>query len=120
MKKETRYLVATELRVVRAAGKAPALEGYAAVFNSESHDLGGFVEQVKPGAFARAITAKADVRALINHDPSLILARTKSGTLVLTEDDRGLRMRAELGNQQYAKDLYESVERGDIDQMSFS
>jgi HK97 family phage prohead protease len=120
MKKETRYLVATELRVVRAEGKSPALEGYAAVFNSESHDLGGFVEQVKSGAFARAIKAKADVRALINHDPSLILGRTKSGTLVISEDDRGLRFHADLGGQDYATNLYESVERGDIDQCSFS
>ncbi len=120
MKKETRVIAITELHVVREDGKAPALEGYAAVFNSESHDLGGFIEQVKPGAFARALNKKMDVRALINHDPSLLLARTKSGTLVLSEDARGLKMRAELGNQQYAKDLYESVSRGDIDQMSFS
>lgn len=119
MMHETRY-IATEVRVVREAGKAPAIEGYAAVFNSPSHDLGGFIERVKPGAFARGIKAKADVRALINHDPNKILGRTKSNTLQLQEDARGLKFRVTLADVSYARDLYASVQRGDLDQCSFS
>ncbi len=93
------------------------LEGYAAVFNSET-DLGHFREVIKPGAFDDVMTN--DVRALINHDPNLILGRTENGTLELTTDERGLKYRVKLGNQQYAKDFYESVKRGDISQSSFA
>jgi len=60
------------------------------------------------------------VRALINHDPNLILGRTENGTLELSTDERGLKYRVKLGNQQYAKDFYESVKRGDISQSSFA
>ena len=93
------------------------LEGYAAVFNSET-DLGHFREVIKPGAFDDVMTD--DVRALINHDPNLILGRTENGTLELSTDERGLKYRVKLGNQQYAKDFYESVKRGDISQSSFA
>ena len=93
------------------------LEGYAAVFNSET-DLGHFREVIKPGAFDDVMTN--DVRALINHDPNLILGRTENGTLELSTDERGLKYRVKLGNQQYAKDFYESVKRGDISQSSFA
>ena len=93
------------------------LEGYAAVFNSET-DLGHFREVIKPGAFDDVMNN--DVRALINHDPNLILGRTENGTLELSTDERGLKYRVKLGNQQYAKDFYESVKRGDISQSSFA
>jgi hypothetical protein len=93
------------------------LEGYAAVFNSET-DLGHFREVIKPGAFDDVMSN--DVRALINHDPNLILGRTENGTLELSTDERGLKYRVKLGNQQYAKDFYESVKRGDISQSSFA
>ena len=93
------------------------LEGYAAVFNSET-DLGHFREVIKPGAFDDVMTD--DVRALINHDPNLILGRTENGTLELSTDERGLKYRVKLGDQQYAKDFYESVKRGDISQSSFA
>jgi len=93
------------------------LEGYAAVFNSET-DLGHFREVIKPGAFDDVMTN--DVRALINHDPNLILGRTENGTLELSTDERGLKYRVKLGAQQYAKDFYESVKRGDISQSSFA
>ena len=93
------------------------LEGYAAVFNIET-DLRHFREVIKPGAFDDVMTD--DVRALINHDPNLILGRTENGTLMLSTDERGLKYRVKLGNQQYAKDFYESVKRGDISQSSFA
>jgi uncharacterized protein len=95
------------------------LEGYAAVFNQRSVPLGSFSEEIKPGAFARCLSEKQDVRALINHDPSQVIGRTKSGTLTLKEDERGLHFRCEMPDTQYARDLYESIRRGDIDGASF-
>jgi HK97 family phage prohead protease/HK97 family phage major capsid protein len=105
------------IEVREADGEEMILEGYAAVFNSET-DLGHFREVIKPGAFDDVMTN--DVRALINHDPNLVLGRTTNGTLELSQDERGLKYRVKLGAQQYAKDFYESVKRGDISQSSFA
>jgi uncharacterized protein len=105
------------IEVRDAEGEEMILEGYAAVFNSET-DLGHFREVIKPGAFDDVLDN--DVRALINHDPNLVLGRTKNGTLELSQDERGLKYRVKLGAQQYAKDFYESVKRGDISQSSFA
>lgn len=105
---------------IRAEGdKAIEFSGHAALFNSLSGDLGGFVEQISPGAFKRTLRNKADVRFLINHNADLVLARSKSRTLELAEDDEGLAVRAVLPDTSYARDLVVSMERGDIDQMSF-
>lgn len=105
------------IEVRESEGEEMILEGYAAVFNSET-DLGQFREVIKPGAFDDVMTN--DVRALINHDPNLVLGRTTNGTLELSQDERGLKYRVKLGAQQYAKDFYESVKRGDISQSSFA
>jgi HK97 family phage prohead protease len=110
----------TEVRAspVEDGSGALRFEGYAALFNSWSQDLGGFREQIAPGAFTKALTAD-DVRALLNHDKNYVLGRNRSGTLVLTEDERGLRFEVTAPNTQWARDLAESVKRGDIDQCSF-
>lgn len=105
------------IEVREADGDEMMLEGYAAVYNSET-DLGHFREVIKPGAFDDVLNN--DVRALINHDPNLILGRTTNGTLELSVDERGLKYKVKLGDQQYAKDFYESVKRGDISQSSFA
>jgi HK97 family phage prohead protease/HK97 family phage major capsid protein len=105
------------IEVRESDGDEMTLEGYAAVYNSET-DLGHFREVIKPGAFDDVLDN--DVRALINHDPNLILGRTTNGTLELSVDERGLKYRVKLGDQQYAKDFYESVKRGDISQSSFA
>lgn len=107
---------------IRSAALAPAavgrtVRGYAAVFNSLSESLGGFREVIRPGAFAGVLNQ--DVRALVNHDDNLILARSKSGTLRLREDGRGLAVEFELGDQSYAEDLRISMQRGDVTGMSF-
>jgi HK97 family phage prohead protease len=97
--------------------------GHAAVFN-ERTSIGnplswGFYEQVAPGTFTKTIQ-EADVRFLIDHDPSLLLARTKSGTLRrLTEDKSGLSVDADLAPTSYGRDLAILLERGDVSQMSF-
>lgn len=94
------------------------VEGYAALYDTLSLDLGGFRERILRGAFSRALNA--DVRALINHDDSLVLGRTVSGTLALADDERGLRVRILLPDTTYARDLVALMQRGDINQMSFA
>ena len=93
--------------------------GHAAVFNQWSEDLGGFREQIAPGAFAEAINAD-DVRALFNHDTNQVLGRNRSKTLTLLEDSRGLMSEIILPDTQLARDLEALMKRGDINQMSFA
>ena len=112
---ERRYFNAAELRV---DADTNGIAGYAAVFRSWSEDLGFFKEEIAPGAFTRTIK-NADVRALINHDPNLIIGRTKNGTLRLAEDDKGLSYEVDLPETSYAADLRESIKRKDITQNSF-
>jgi HK97 family phage prohead protease len=97
--------------------------GYAAKFNSESQNLGDanyqFYEVIEPGAFDDVMND--DVRALFNHEPDNILARSKDGkgTLRLSVDEIGLRYEFEAPDTQAGRDLMVSLERGDIDQSSF-
>lgn len=114
MKREARIVSNGELRTT-SEGR---ITGYAAVFNSLSDDLGGFAERIMPGAFKRTIKT-ADVRALINHDPNLVLGRTTSGTLTLEEDSKGLKFTCELPDTNYANDLRKVISRGDVSQCSF-
>jgi HK97 family phage prohead protease len=113
-----RRFVTSEFEVRQLSTGGVQIEGHAAVFNRFSQDLGGFVEQVAPGAFAKTIQ-EADVRALYNHDPSMVLGRNKSGTLDLSEDNIGLHYRVKLPDTTYARDLAISMERGDVSQSSF-
>jgi HK97 family phage prohead protease len=93
------------------------LTGYAAVYGVESSDLGGFTERIAAGAFAGVMDA--DVRALLNHDPSQVLGRTKSGTLRLTDEQRGLRFECDLPDSPLGQNVREAVRRGDVDGASF-
>lgn len=105
---------------VRTTGDAPKLVGHAAVFNRDSELIfGSFIERIAPGAFAESIAKPDDIRALINHDPNLILGRNVSKTLALREDDEGLQVEIDPPKTSYAQDLLESTRRGDISQMSF-
>ena len=118
---ETRSF-ACELRISNGS-KAPRIEGYAAVFDVLSEDLGGFRELIKPGAFTKTIR-ESDVRALFNPDVNLILGRSKPGgnkpaTLTLEEDSHGLSIGIDPPDTQTGRDLLESIRRGDVDQMSF-
>jgi len=108
----------TELRIEKRKDESPVIIGHGAVFNSLSENLGGFREKIEPGAFDEVI--ENDVRALINHDSNLILARTKSGTLKLSTDSKGLGFEIDPPDTTYARDLLISLGRGDISQSSFS
>jgi HK97 family phage prohead protease len=109
------------IRELRAAGddQKPVIDGYAAVFDEFSEDLGGFIERIAPGAFTETLKS-ADVRALWNHNSDYPLGRTKSGTLKLGEDKRGLAFEVQVPDTQYGRDLVVSMKRGDVDQMSFA
>ncbi|MBD9542940.1 HK97 family phage prohead protease [Ensifer sp. ENS04] len=101
----------------RAADEKRTLVGYAAVFNSPT-DIGGWwTERIAPGAFAAAISG--DVRALVDHDMGRVIGRTKSGTLRLAEDAKGLAVEIDIPNTTDGNDLWELVERGDVSGMSF-
>jgi HK97 family phage prohead protease len=114
----------TEIRAglpveIRAADDGVTVEGYAAVFD-ELADIGGsFLERIAPGAFKNAI-GRDDVVFLVNHD-GLPLARTRSGTLTLIEDDRGLHMTTRLDPlDPDVGQIVPKMKRGDLDKMSFA
>ena len=117
--REERNIGAAELRVKRVEGEPTKIEGYAAIFNSLSDDLGFFREKISRGAFTNALKT-SDARALFNHDPNFILGRQSAGTLELKEDKKGLWMSATPPDTQQARDLMVSIERGDITQQSFA
>lgn len=102
----------------REAGDDLYIEGYFAVFNSDYEIAPGMTESIAPGAFTDELTG--DVRALVNHDDTLVLGRTIAGTTVLTEDDHGLYGSILINrNDQDALNAYARVDRGDVSQCSF-
>lgn len=102
---------------VRADGDKRTLTGYAVVWNSDTTIGDYFVERIAPGAFTSAI--RGDVLALVNHDSGRVIGRTKSNTLRLQEDERGLKVEIDVPNTTDGNDLWELVDRGDISGMSF-
>lgn len=102
----------------REDGGSLSIEGYFAVFNSNYEMAPGMSESIAPGAFSNTISG--DIRALINHDTTLVLGRTKANTLRLNEDSHGLFGHIDINpNDGDAMNLYERVKRGDVDQCSF-
>lgn len=94
--------------------------GYAARFNELSELLGGwFKERILPGAFD-GVLERSDVRALFNHDPNIVLGRSKSGTLTLTVDEQGLFYEIDPPATRTAEEIIVSIDRGDIDGSSFA
>ena len=114
--RQTRSIV-SDLKT-RAEEDEMIIEGYFAVYNTETELWPGAFEEIAPGAFDN--TLSNDIRALINHDTSLVLGRNKAGTLELKTDSRGLWGRIKINpNDTDAVNLYERVKRGDVDQCSF-
>ena len=93
------------------------IEGYFALYESETQLFDGIFEIITKGAFDN--TLQNDIRALWNHDTMYVLGRNKSGTLDLKLDDKGLFATVRMPKTQYAQDLYELVQRGDVNQCSF-
>lgn len=109
---------ALHLELRTAQGNPRRLEGYAATFGVETR-IGDFVETIRAGAFAASIASGRDVIALADHDATRVLGRTKSGTLRLAEDTRGLQFSLDLPDTTAARDLLALAERGDIGGASF-
>ena len=102
----------------REDGEELTIEGYFAVFNSNYDIAPGMSESVAPGAFSE--TLAGDVRALVNHDTTLVLGRTTAHTLKLREDAHGLWGKIAINPKDGdAMNLYERVKRGDVSQCSF-
>lgn len=102
----------------REENGSPVIEGYFAVFNSNYHIFDGATESIAPGAFSD--TLSGDIRALINHNTTLVLGRTSAHTLELREDSHGLWGKILINpNDSDAMNLYERVKRGDVSQCSF-
>ena len=105
-------------RTLRPADGKLYIEGYFAVFDSPYPLWDGAEEVVKPGAFEGVLTQ--DVRALVNHDTTLVMGRTTAGTLLLKQDDTGLWGQIEVNRDDTdAMNLYARVQRGDVSQCSF-
>ena len=109
--------IASEFKT-REDGEELRIEGYFAVFNS-NYDIGpGMSESIAPGAFSN--TLAEDIRALVNHDTTLVLGRTSAHTLELREDNHGLWGGISINPKDTdAMNLYERVKRGDVSQCSF-
>lgn len=104
---------------LRGNADTPTIAGYAAMFNEQTTIGGMFREQIAPGAFADAVK-RDDVRALYNHDTNILLGRTKSGTLKLAEDARGLFYEVVLNTDDpQAMAVRSRILRGDVDGSSF-
>jgi len=118
--RETRQIrsIQAELKTRADEGQDMTIEGYFAVFNRETELWPGAFEEIAPAAFEE--TFGNDIRALINHDTTLVLGRNKAGTLELKTDSYGLWGRVKINpNDTDAVNVYERVKRGDVDQCSF-
>ena len=103
---------------VRAAGDGMSFSGYAAVFNSDSEPL-PFIERIAPGAFKRSLSSGREIRMFNNHNTDQVLATTRNGSLMLTEDQRGLRVDAQLPDTTLGRDLSTLIADGTVHSMSF-
>ncbi|GAA3763640.1 HK97 family phage prohead protease [Terriglobus aquaticus] len=114
--KELRYQPARELRVQTSADGSRTISG-TIVYSSLSEDLGGFRELLAPGVFADSMGS--DVYCLRQHDPNLVMGRTKSKTLTLTDSPTALRYSCRLPDTEQARSLAAAIDRGDLDATSF-
>ena len=118
MERQKRQLraAATEFKT-REENDQPHITGYFAVYNSNYEIWPGASESIAPGAFSN--TLGGDIRALTNHDTTLVLGRNKAGTLELKDDSHGLWGDITINpNDTDAMNTYERVKRGDVTQCS--
>lgn len=117
--KDYEYRYATGLTLEKRDGKPAVIVGYPIVFNSLSHDLGGFREIVLPSAVDRTLSGEQDIRAFVEHDRKEKLGRRKTNTLRLAKDDKGVRAEIDIPDTSTGRDIATGLERGDFDGMSF-
>lgn len=115
-----RLRFAVELRAIGGGDdKEPRkIVGKPAVFNVLSQDLGGFRERILSGAFTKTLQ-ESNVKSLWNHDPNYVFGSRKAGTLDIRETEFGLEFEAVPPDTTWSRDFLTSIERGDVDQMSF-
>ena len=117
---EHRFVDVSDIEVRKGVdGDGMSFRGYGAVFDSWSENLGGFREKIRPGAFARSLKSRNEIRMYLNHNTDMVLASRRAGTLRLTEDARGLVVDATLPETTYGRDLSVLMQRGDVNSMSF-
>lgn len=104
--------------VVELRRSGRSLAGYAATFGTEAR-IANFSEVIRAGAFASSLSKRSDILALVDHDPTRVLGRTKTGTLELREDDKGLAFSLDVPDTQAGNDVLALAERGDLGGMSF-
>lgn len=114
--KETR-LLNSPIEVRKSDDGKRTLRGYAALFNSKYELFDVYTEEVREGAFDLA--DMSDIRVLLNHDPNIVLGRTKSGTARVSIDEKGLYYEVDLPDGPDGDRVYNAVQRGDIDQSSW-
>lgn len=120
-KTEKRELTTKQIEIRETEEGKRFLIGYAVMWEKKSHVMGywsKFREQFKKGAFTETLV-NDDQRFLFSHDTSKVLGRTKNNTLILEEDNIGLRFELELPDTTLGDDTYKSIKRGDIDGVSF-
>ena len=118
-KVETRRIQVNEFELrAGPTGDGMSFTGYAAVFNSDSEPL-PFIERIKDGAFKKSLKSRQPIKMYMNHDSSMLLASTRSRTLRLQEDSKGLLVNADLPDTTVGRDLSVLMQRGDVDSMSF-
>ena len=116
---EQRRITINEFEVRDAtSGDGTTFVGLAAAFNAPSQPL-PFIERIAPGAFARSLRSRNEIKLFVNHDTSRVLASKRAGTLRLWESDRGLEVEADLPDTTDGRDMSVLLKRGDIDSMSF-
>lgn len=122
MQQPEQRFMRTEFRV-SAEGEPAKITGYGAVFDSQSEDMGYFMElreEIDPHAFDTVMATNPDVRGMFNHDPNFVLGRTTAGTMRLSVDARGLQYEIDPPDTQAARDLMTSLRRKDITGSSFT
>lgn len=123
-KREVRWCAAAPVELRDGGDNLVAVTGYAAVFGERAAigplDKWGWEEVIEPGAFTGALDRRDDVTFLVDHE-GLPLARTTSGTLALTQDQRGLRVETKLDPEDPdVQRILPKMRRGDLSKMSFA
>ena len=106
---ERRALSGIEVREAdKASGFIGHLTGYAAMFNSDSLDMGGWTERIAPGAFKRSLAESPDILSFWSHNKDVPVGRTPD-TLRVSEDDKGLRFELDLVDTEANRSLLTNV-----------